>query len=141
LRKSLYFRLFLMFFATLFVSLSLIAGSFLTFRQRAESENFMTNLLDQARIIAEYTNDYQRLRMDQSVYRKLLDEHCGQTTSIWVVNDFGMILNVSGTEADVQEMTPDAISDIMADVMKGREITRLNAFGDIGQKRGLFYLK
>ena len=133
MRKSLYFRLFLMFFATLFVSLSLIAGSFLTFRQRAESENFMTNLLDQARIIAEYTNDYQRLRMDQSVYRKLLDEHCGQTTSIWVVNDFGMILNVSGTEADVQEMTPDAISDIMADVMKGREITRLNAFGDIGQ--------
>jgi hypothetical protein len=95
-KRSLFLQLFLIFYVVLFVALSIITASFIYSRQRMENEAAELEMLERARALAATSQDYYAARMTLGAYQTVLEHAVDEKTAIWIVNPFGIVLQVSG---------------------------------------------
>ena len=120
MKRSLYLRLFIMFYAALFVVLAVITMTFVYSRQKALNDQQMEILGSQARSLAQSAYDcYVRETMSEGAYQRLVQELGDNKTEICVINYLGKYLHMTKVESGQQILTDDMINNIYQTVVLG----------------------
>lgn len=122
MKRSLFLQLFLIFYVVLFVALSIITASFIYSRQRMENEAAELEMLERARALAATSQDYYAARMTLGAYQTVLEHAVDEKTAIWIVNPFGIVLQVSGLPEGEELLTQQQLVASLENLLKGQEL-------------------
>ncbi len=136
MKRSLYLRLFLTFYAVLFLALAVITTSFVYVSQKAENDQQVQEMMAQARSLARSTYDYRIGAISQKAYNRLVGEFGDERTAIWIVDQMGLFVFATGIQSGQRQLTVDDIKNTFATVVLDRqELTMTGKFDSLFEKR------
>jgi signal transduction histidine kinase len=122
LKRSLYLRLFLMFYAVLFAVMAVITATFAYSRQKALNDQQAEILSSQARSLAQSAYDaYVTGTMTEGAYQRLVLALSDNKTEICIINYMGSYIYMTSVDSSRQILTEEMINSIYNSVVLGGE--------------------